>query len=175
MHVKSCFEFLFLVLSHNKETWNGEWEKVFKLNYAILNSLLLTGWVIVEELWMLTLLLLWWIISLWNTSPALTSGNLTASVKPCCLNLWGHQYYFIFYFYIIQAELQKAFCFSHHKLLLWNMEIMGEVSFYEMYALLFILRIQWKQRNNFLSNSAFKSKSTSGQSNSIFPCKYASA
>lgn len=80
--------------------------------------------------------------------PALSSEKLTASVNPCCLNLWGHHYYFIFYFYIIQAELQKPFGFSHHKLLLWNVEIMWE-TFYEMYALLFILSMQWKQQTNF--------------------------
>lgn len=80
--------------------------------------------------------------------PALPSEKLTASVNPCCLKLWGHHYYFIFYFYIIQAELQKPFCFSHHKLLLWNVEIMWE-TFYEMYAILFILSMQWKQQTNF--------------------------
>ena len=100
--------------------------------------------------------------------PALSSENVTTSVSPCCLNLWGHRYYFIFYSYIIQAELQKPFCFSHHKLLLWNMEIIWEI-FYETYMLLFVLSMQLKQQTHFLRKKATKFKSASGEWNSVFP------
>lgn len=165
MYVKWCFEFPFFP-SQNKGTWNGELEKGLRLNDAILNSLALTGWVLVEEFADTTLALVADEIPVKYTALICLRRASPHQSAPVA---WTHEVIIITSFFIPHNPgwIEKSFCFSHHKLFLWNMEIFWEI-FYEMYTLLFNLSVQLKQQTNFLSSRSAKSKLTSGKSNSFF-------
>ena len=126
--------------------------------------------VTVQEAPLLTLGLLWWLVSLGNPLPCSAFRGLNRTSQPPLPEP-------------MRSSLLLHFLFPHNPgwtweaFLLFPSQVITEIrweTFCEMYTPLFIPSMQWKQQTNFLSNRSTKSESLPGKWSSFFPCNYSS-